>query len=105
MAMAWPAARALIAAATSSQGPALREEITTLAPWAAICSAMALPMPREEPVITATLPVRSNSVPARVAGLSITSLMGRAPLKHPFDFRPFASRAPSPSRWGEVKRT
>ena len=53
--------RALIAAATSSQAAALREETTTFAPCSASRSTMARPMPREEPVTTATLPVRSNS--------------------------------------------
>src|SRR3978361_1774486 len=90
-AMAGPALRALMAAATSSQGPALREEMVTLAPWAAICSAIALPLPREGPVITATFPVRSNSLPVRLPdscelAFSITSLMGRVPLKRLFDF-------------------
>src|SRR5450756_1072840 len=45
---------------TSSQGSALRLEITTLAPAFAISSAMDLPMPLVEPVISATLPFRSN---------------------------------------------
>ena len=45
---------------TSWQASALRLEITTLAPAFAISSAMDLPMPLVEPVITATLPVRSN---------------------------------------------
>ncbi len=53
---------ALIAAATCSQGPSLRDEITTFAPCSAILSPMALPMPREEPVITATLPLRENKL-------------------------------------------
>jgi hypothetical protein len=44
-AMAAPGCAALIAAATSSQGPALREEIATLAPCSASRSAMALPIP------------------------------------------------------------
>src|SRR3981081_851096 len=83
-AMAWPGLRSLIAAATSSQGPALRDEITTLAPWAAICSAIALPMPRDEPVITATLPVRSNSLPVRLEVLSVTSRI-LSSLKRVFD--------------------
>jgi hypothetical protein len=48
-------------AATASQLSALRLEITTRAPWAAICCAMALPIPRLEPVISATLPDRSKS--------------------------------------------
>ena len=52
---------ALIAAATSWQGSALRDEITTLAPCSARRSAMALPMPRDEPVMTATLPSSENN--------------------------------------------
>src|SRR5262245_32866423 len=55
-------ALSLIAFATSSQACCLREEITTLAPCSAIRSAMARPMPREEPVMTATFPDRSNKV-------------------------------------------
>ena len=51
---------ALIAAATASQASCLRLEITTFAPCTAISSAIALPMPREEPVMTTTLPVMSN---------------------------------------------
>ena len=46
--------RALRSAATASQGSSLREEITTLAPCSAIRSAIALPMPREDPVMIAT---------------------------------------------------
>jgi len=52
---------ALIAAATLAHGSGLRDEITTRAPCSAIRSAMALPMPRDEPVMTATLPSRENS--------------------------------------------
>src|SRR5580704_14258821 len=48
--------------ATSSQASALREEITTLAPSLASSSADERPMPRLEPVMTATFPVRSNGV-------------------------------------------
>src|SRR5437667_9439849 len=48
--------------ATSLQASALREEITTLAPSLASSSAEERPMPRLEPVMTATLPVRSNGV-------------------------------------------
>src|SRR5271154_4895539 len=53
-------ALALIALATSSQACCLREETTTFAPCSAICSAIARPMPREEPVMTATFPDISN---------------------------------------------
>src|SRR5271170_4410816 len=48
--------------ATTSQASALRLEITTLAPSFAKSSAEARPMPRLDPVTTATLPVRSNGV-------------------------------------------
>src|SRR4051794_16604375 len=59
----WASPPALrIPAATSSQASALRLEITTLAPSLANSSAEERPMPRLEPVITATLPVRSNGV-------------------------------------------
>jgi hypothetical protein len=58
---------ALMAAATSSHGPGLREEMVTRAPWLANCSAMAFPMPLVEPVMRAVLPLRSNSVPAALA--------------------------------------
>src|SRR5512134_2847878 len=52
---------ALIASATCWHGSALRDEITTLAPCSAKRSAMALPMPRDDPVMTATLPSSENS--------------------------------------------
>src|SRR5712675_2144895 len=51
-----------MAFATSSHTACLREEITTLAPCSAIRSAMARPMPREDPVMTATFPDISNKV-------------------------------------------
>src|SRR5262245_24982086 len=51
---------ALIALATSSQASALRLETTTLAPRPAIVSAIDRPIPRLEPVISATLPAISN---------------------------------------------
>src|SRR5271167_1103418 len=61
-AMAVPAPRAaLIASAVALHAAILRLEITTLAPCSAIASAMARPIPREEPVMTATLPLKSNS--------------------------------------------
>src|SRR5215211_4187055 len=51
-----------ISRATASHASALRLEITTLAPSAAMLSAMARPMPRLDPVMTATLSVRWNGV-------------------------------------------
>src|SRR5690242_20699046 len=53
---------ALMPSATSLQASALREETTTLAPSLARSSAEERPMPRLEPVTTATFPVRSNGV-------------------------------------------
>src|SRR5215208_5351319 len=56
-------------AATSSHGPWLRAEIATLAPASANASAIARPMPRDDPVTIATLPERSNrfmAVPRRL---------------------------------------
>src|SRR5260370_40293624 len=50
----------LMASAVSAQASALRDEITTLAPCSASRSAMARPIPREEPVTTATRPVKSK---------------------------------------------
>src|ERR1700761_348013 len=52
----------MMPSATASQASALRLEITTLAPSFARSSADERPMPRLEPVMTATLPVRSNGV-------------------------------------------
>ena len=49
-----PVAR--IAAAASSQASALRDETTTRAPSAAMHSAVARPMPRDDPVTTAMRP-------------------------------------------------
>jgi hypothetical protein len=51
-----------MASATSRHASALRLEITTLAPSCASSSAEARPMPRLEPVTTATWPVRSKGV-------------------------------------------
>src|SRR4051812_28250418 len=48
--------------ATSLQASALRDDTTTLAPSLASSSAEERPMPRLEPVTTATFPVRSNGV-------------------------------------------
>src|SRR2546421_4265691 len=52
----------LMPSATSLQASALRLEITTLAPSFASSSAEERPMPRLDPVMTATWPVRSNGV-------------------------------------------
>src|SRR5579875_1934324 len=54
--------RSAIARATASHASGLRLETTTRAPCWARRSAIARPMPRLDPVTTATLPVRSNSV-------------------------------------------
>src|SRR5215211_5098975 len=51
-----------ISRATSSHASALRLEITTLAPSADMLSARARPMPRLDPVMTATLSSRWNGV-------------------------------------------
>src|SRR3954454_23246694 len=76
-----------IPAATSSQASALRLEITTLAPSLANSSAEERPMPRLEPVITATLPVRSNGVDCMgrlpfFLLLSFSVLAGLHPARH-----------------------
>src|SRR3954447_12736265 len=55
-----PCARS-ISATTSAQAGALRDETTTRAPASAMRRAIARPMPRDEPVITATLPCSENS--------------------------------------------
>src|SRR5258708_26942363 len=59
--MTWASPPALrMPSATSWQASTLRLEITTLAPSFANSSADERPMPRLEPVMTATRPVRSN---------------------------------------------
>src|SRR5471030_1158146 len=68
-------------ARVASQASALRLEITTLAPALPSSSAIDLPMPRVEPVTTATWPVRSNSEGTAMAGL----LWARGPKSSPFD--------------------
>jgi hypothetical protein len=45
-----------MASATGSQASAVRLEITTFAPSRAMISAVARPMPRLDPVMTAILP-------------------------------------------------
>src|ERR1700688_5019043 len=53
--------RAWIIRATSAQASPFRLEMTTLAPASAIRSAIARPIPRDDPVIKATRPVMSNN--------------------------------------------
>src|SRR5258708_4931 len=53
-----------MAAASWSRSACLRLERTTCAPCSASASAVALPMPRLAPVISATLPLRSKREPA-----------------------------------------
>src|SRR6476646_4959268 len=61
--MTWASPPAfLMPSATSWQASALRLETTTFAPSLASRSAEERPMPRLEPVMTATFPVRSNGV-------------------------------------------
>src|ERR1700726_1955833 len=75
--MTWASPPALrMPCATSSQASALRLEITTLAPSFASNSAEARPMPRLEPVMTATLLVRSNGVDFTFVSLLV--IPGRA---------------------------
>src|SRR5438477_11407280 len=87
-AITWASPPALrIPPATSSQASALRLEITTLAPSFAKSSAEERPMPRLEPVITATLPVRSNGVDCMgtyslLLVLSFSVLAGLHPARH-----------------------
>src|SRR3954465_4541794 len=62
-AITWASPPALrMPSAAASQASAVGLEITTLAPSFANSSAEERPMPRLEPVMTATLPVRSNGV-------------------------------------------
>src|SRR5882672_11598736 len=71
--MTWASPPALLMpSATTSQASALREEITTLAPSLASSSAEERPMPRLEPVTTATFPARSNGVFFIVVGSLIS---------------------------------
>src|SRR5882672_10766000 len=91
-AMTWASPPAfLMPSATASQASALRLEITTLAPSLASSSADERPMPRLEPVMTATLPVRSNGVPftallpfVSVVRCSYPSWRGFVPAIHVF---------------------
>ena len=61
--MAFPApssSREFISSAVASQTSTFLLEITTFAPCFAIAIAMDLPIPLEEPVMIAFLPVKSN---------------------------------------------
>src|SRR5689334_21287451 len=82
-----PQAR-LMAAAVSAQASAFRDEMTTVAPCSANRSAMARPMPREEPVMIATRPVRSNRLlkvfsVERRTGSRIASIAAPTPARLP----------------------
>src|SRR6476469_10184813 len=68
----------LMPSATSWQASALRLEITTLAPSFASSSADERPMPRLEPVMTATRPVRSNGVFFIVSSLLVFVVIARS---------------------------
>src|SRR6267378_1026055 len=63
-----------MAAASSSRSACLRLERTTWAPYSARASAIALPMPRLAPVISATRPVRSNLEPSGTADTIATPM-------------------------------
>src|SRR6266436_7601137 len=90
--MTWASPPALrMPAATSSQASALRLEITTLAPSLASSSAEERPMPRLEPVMTATVPVRSNGVFFILLSPSVLILFvmaGLVPAIHALPLRP-----------------
>src|SRR3954463_3937512 len=73
----------LRASATSWQASALRLEITTLAPSFANSSAEERPMPRLEPVMTATVPERSNGGFFIVGCLRDCCHSGRASWREP----------------------
>src|SRR3569832_2137907 len=73
--------------ATSSQASALREEITTLAPSLASSSAEERPMPRLEPVTTATWPVRSKGVDFMQCFLRFLSFRGANETSEPGIYR------------------
>src|SRR5438874_2706934 len=79
-----PVAR--IAAATSSHGSWLRAEMTTRAPASAKASAIARPMPREEPVTIATLPERSNRFISELPSTTLFVIPGLDPGIHGFPF-------------------
>src|SRR5262245_49468584 len=93
-----PVAR--IAAATSSQGPAFRAEITTFPPASAIASAIARPIPRLEPVIIAAFPDRSNSVISLPRHRIAAFYHGRATVAG-FDFRYEQRLSLEAARWIE----
>src|SRR6478752_163722 len=82
--MTWASPPAfLMPSATSWQASALRLEITTFAPSFANSSADERPMPRLEPVMTATFPVRSNGVffivvPPRASHTAVVARLDRA---------------------------
>jgi hypothetical protein len=70
MATAWRPVEVLTCSAAASHASSLREAITTSAPASASVWTMARPMPRDPPVTTATLPVRSCSAAKEVTSRS-----------------------------------
>src|SRR3954452_8896211 len=81
-----------IAAAASSHGSWLRDEITTLAPASAKASAIARPMPRDDPVTIATFPVRSKRF---IIGFLCRFLVSRTAPETP-DRHRYRRAAPAP---------
>ena len=83
---------AAISAAAASSCSCLRELIITLAPDAANCAAIALPMPFDAPVTSAVLPASEISIGCernRAGGGQLGSELGSAPPLR----RPAARRA------------
>ena len=64
---AWQGPAADSSAAVRSQASNFRDEIQTVAPACRNPSAIIRPMPRDPPVTSAVLPVRSNSVAVSMA--------------------------------------
>jgi hypothetical protein len=78
-----------MASRVSAHGSGLRDEITTLAPCSAMRAAMARPMPREEPVTMATLPVSENKdmVTYLLEVAEFEKKKARRPLQKPVPWR------------------
>src|SRR6185369_10690673 len=107
-AMARPApCVAQIAAATAAHASGLRDEITTFAPASAMRSAIALPMPRVEPVITAVLPASENNDMAGSFAFQCDTGALSCPRYRPLNHRRgFPARSgPLPERGGAAATT